>query len=47
MQLNNRTYNINKLELIGAILIVTGDFIDLLVTYQEYCDSLNEKAGTN
>lgn len=43
MAIYNREYNINKLALIGAILILIVDFIELLIIYQRYYDRLNEK----
>ncbi len=43
MNSNYSFFNINKLALIGAILTLMGDFIDLLITYREFCESLNEK----
>ena len=36
----NRNYNldINKLLLIGALMTLIGDFIDLMISYQVYCN---------
>ncbi|MGI6123251.1 MAG: hypothetical protein ACOYIG_03535 [Acetivibrionales bacterium] len=47
--MNKQNYysNINKLALIGAILALMGDFIDLLITYQEYRYGLNNMRGNN
>lgn len=45
MGLNNRRFNITKLTVISAILVVIGDLIDLFVIYQEYYDNQNNKAG--
>lgn len=39
----NRHLDIDRLALISAILVLLGDFIDLLVTYQVYCDRLDLK----
>ncbi|MGI6084715.1 MAG: hypothetical protein ACOYIF_04640 [Acetivibrionales bacterium] len=38
--MNKRNYYnfINKLALISSILVLLGDFIDFLVSYQEYRD---------
>jgi hypothetical protein len=41
----NPHFDINKLALIGALLVLMGDFIALLVAYQSYCDSLSKKNG--
>lgn len=41
----NRNYNfdINKLVLIGALMTLICDFIDLLISYQVYCDRSNRQ----
>lgn len=38
MRLKNPHFDIDKLTLIGAVLVLLGDFIELLVAYQELCD---------
>lgn len=35
----NPNFDINKLAVYGALLVLLGDFIALLVAYQQFCDS--------
>lgn len=44
---NNPCFDINKLALYGAIIVLLGDFVALLVAYQQYCDSLINKGDNN
>lgn len=39
----NPIFDINRLAVIGAVLTLLGDFIALLITYQDYCEGLNNK----
>lgn len=43
MNYRNPHFDIDKLTLIGAILVLLGDFIELLVAYQEFCDNMDKK----
>ncbi|NLU51499.1 MAG: hypothetical protein GXX10_01350 [Clostridiaceae bacterium] len=43
MNYRNPHFDIEKLTLIGAILVLLGDFIEVLVAYQEYCDNMDKK----
>ncbi|HBR03300.1 MAG TPA: hypothetical protein DD738_11885 [Ruminiclostridium sp.] len=42
----NPCLNIDLLNLLGALLVLLGDFIAYLVAYQQLCDS-KEKGGTS
>lgn len=43
MRCRNPHLDIYKLSLLGAIMVVIGDFLELLVAYQEYCDNRDKK----
>mgnify|MGYP000863935482 FL=1 len=45
--MRNPHFDINKLAVIGAILVLLGDFIDLLVAYQELVDEQENKSANN
>ncbi len=45
MDNNNTTFNINRLILIGAILTLLGDFIDLVIAIQEYRSGSNQNSN--
>ncbi|NLE26270.1 MAG: hypothetical protein GX625_13185 [Clostridiaceae bacterium] len=39
----NCNFDINKLVLIGALVTLISDFIDLLISYQVYCNRSNRQ----
>ena len=45
--MRNPHFDINNLAVIGAILVLLGDFIDLLVAYQELVDEQENKSANN
>ncbi|NMA67699.1 MAG: hypothetical protein GX957_15960 [Clostridiaceae bacterium] len=42
--MKNPHFNVNKLALIGAILVLLGDFISVLLAYQAFVDDLENNA---
>lgn len=42
----NPGFDINKLTLCGAILLLLGDIFTLLVAYQQYCNAVQNRLGS-